>query len=234
MDKDFEPIKQELGLASDYGNMNSGGGISWNAKTWDWKEEDVCVAPSAERNKDEVCSRFGKLAFFDCSSVLEIGSGTGQHIEQHAKNYKDVIFHPTELSEAGRRSISARTKDLANVKPSFALDLLEENLDVALTVDVVCACNLFHVAPPEIVEGFARCCAKVKAKKAVIYGAFNRSGKFTCESNEKFDTMLKNGNPKWGLKDVESQMQPTMKKYGFENMDVYDSTANNFILLFWK
>jgi tRNA G46 methylase TrmB len=65
-------------------------------------EEGRLVSPSAERNKGPVAEVL-KQALPDCGLVLEIGSGTGQHVVHFAREAP----HLTWQAERARRGVSA-------------------------------------------------------------------------------------------------------------------------------
>ena len=69
------------------------------------------TAPSAERNKGpilEVASRVLPAR----GLVLEIGSGTGQHVAHFATALPSLGFQPSELDTARHPSIRAWTREL--------------------------------------------------------------------------------------------------------------------------
>jgi SAM-dependent methyltransferase len=214
----------------------------WNSKSWDWKpdgEEGLAYAGSADRNKVPIGETLGAEIFqrADVNSVLEIGSGTGQHLEHFAPLFPGVIFFPTELSQQGRDSVAARTKPFPNVKAPFGLDVLnfdltrDENL-IGLKTDAIICSNIYHVAPPGIVEGLANAANLFGVKIFGAYGAFKRHGECTSPGNVSFDEMLRNANPTWGLKDLESEIVPVFEKHGFGLLKVVDMPSNNFVILF--
>ena len=82
------------------------------------------TAPSAERNKQPI---LGVLARVLPSSglVLEIGSGTGQHVAHFAKSLGQLAFQPSEMDETKHASIMAwiEHERLQNVYPPLAFDV---------------------------------------------------------------------------------------------------------------
>lgn len=216
-------------------------GENWNTTTFDWKKPEgenvILTAPAAERNKEEIAAVFGERAFAQStiSRVLEIGSGTGQHVEFWAEKFPHIEFVPTEISDAGRASIRGRitqSKLTDKVRDPIALNVLDPPLQIP-SADVVVAVNVFHVAPVELIDALARVCQQSGAKKCLFYGAFNRNGNFTAESNQRFDEMLKKqsgGN--WGVRDLESELMPAFARHGFPECNVFPVASNNFIVEF--
>ena len=81
------------------------------------------TAPAAERNKDtilEVLKRF----LPDSGLVLEIASGTGQHVAHFATALPALTWQPTDLDPEHLISIAAwrRHSGLQNVRPPLELD----------------------------------------------------------------------------------------------------------------
>merc|ERR1711991_948451 len=99
-------------------------GHKWDPENYDWQQDDrgVAFAPSADRNKEEICGIFSSHFAAD-ATVLEVGSGTGQHLEQFALHAPNCNFLPSEISAKGRDAIRTRCAALSNVKPPLALDL---------------------------------------------------------------------------------------------------------------
>lgn len=64
------------------------------------------VSPSAERNKGPVADVL-KRVLPDHGLVLEVSSGTGQHIVHFAREMPYLYWQPTERDEDGLKSIAA-------------------------------------------------------------------------------------------------------------------------------
>ena len=70
---------------------------------------------------------------------------------------------------------------------------------------VFCA-NVIHIAPWRVAEGlFAGAGRYLRVGgRLFLYGPFKRDGKHTAVSNAVFDTSLREGNPEWGVRDIEA------------------------------
>ena len=68
----------------------------------------MLTAPAAERNKGPILDVLKKYytPSFD-GKVLEISSGTGQHITFFAENFKNATFQPSEIDARSLHSIVA-------------------------------------------------------------------------------------------------------------------------------
>src|SRR6516162_4199994 len=105
------------------------------------------VSPSAERNKVPIAEVLQRV-LPESGCILEISSGTGQHIVHFARAMPHLIWLPTECDPECLRSIAAWSaiEGLANVKPPLALDVHDTNWPVGQADAAVCI-NMIHIAP---------------------------------------------------------------------------------------
>lgn len=165
--------------------------------------------------------------------VLEIASGTGQHVEYFARSLPHLHWLPSDPDPRCRASIAARITraGLANVDPPADLDVLAAW--PPLFVDAVIVANLLHVSPPETVAALCEGAAHCMPPGGVlhIYGPFKRSGAHTSPGNTAFDESLRARNPAWGIRDLE-RVVSVAAGCGFRNQDIVNMPANNFSLVF--
>jgi hypothetical protein len=64
-----------------------------------------------------------------------------------------------------------------------------------------------------------------------LYGPFKRGGKHTAVSNAVFDTSLREGNPEWGVRDIEA-LEKLAGTAGLVLAEIAEMPANNLILVF--
>ncbi|KAJ3158812.1 hypothetical protein HDU86_002496 [Geranomyces michiganensis] len=197
----------------------------------------------AERNKADILKALSPY-LADAKRVLEVASGSGQHVTLWAQSFPAVTFQPSEINDpALLSSIRAYTKEIPNVAPPLTLDATSDaDWDRAQSLvardgrfDVVYLGNLLHIAPWNVTVALAQNVPSVTADNGVLvlYGAFKRDGKFTTTSNEEFDQQLRRRNSEWGLRDIE-KVATEFEKSGFLLREVRDMPANNFILVFSK
>ncbi len=191
-------------------------------------------APAAQRNKApilEVLQRHLPRR----GRVLEIASGTGQHVVHFAGALAGLTWQPSDPDPAQRASIEALVSSagLDNVEPPLDLDVLGPWPD--LRVDAVITANLLHVAPPEVVDGLCAGAAGVLVPGGVlhVYGPFNRHGAFTSEGNRRFDAALREQDPRWGIRDLEALLDSAARR-GLERHEIVDMPANNFSVVLEK
>lgn len=116
--------------------------------------------PAAERNKEPILKELLKY-IKNNTFVLEIGSGTGQHVAHFAQYLPKVKFHPTEIEGQLLNSIQSYIKQfkLTNVNEPEYLDVTNDPqiwMAGKLTpnsVDYFVNINMIHITPIECCEG---------------------------------------------------------------------------------
>ena len=189
------------------------------------------TAPSAERNKAPILE-VARRVLPARGVVLEIGSGTGQHVAHLAAALPSVTFQPSELDLSRHPSIRAWTRELENVRPPLALDVSRRPWPVDAADAIVCI-NVIHISPWHatlaLMEGAG---ALLPAGGVLVtYGPYRRGGKHTAPSNEEFDASLKSRDPEWGVRDME-EVQAAADRAGLRLEETVAMPANNFTLVF--
>ncbi len=165
--------------------------------------------------------------------VLEIASGSGEHIVHFAQALPGLTFQPTDPDEDAVRSIAAwiATSGTANVKPPLALDVMVP-WPVAKADAVLCI-NMIHIAPWPATGALLRGAASVLASGGLLYlyGPYRRNGAHTATSNEDFDRSLKARNAAWGVRDLDD-VAAAGETAGFGVPVIHEMPANNLSLVF--
>jgi len=174
--------------------------------------------------------------------VLEAGSGTGQHVVHFARHSPDIVWWPSDLSEAHLKSIAAwrAHADLPNIRPPVRLDLADPawNLDMRggegpqKLLAMFCA-NVIHIAPWRVAEGlFAGAGRSLRDDgRLFLYGPFKRDGHHTAVSNAVFDASLRENDPEWGVRDI-ADLENLADGAGLRLAGTFEMPANNMILMF--
>jgi SAM-dependent methyltransferase len=174
--------------------------------------------------------------------VVEVGSGTGQHVVFFARQTPDITWWPSDLNDNHLKSIAAWTahEQLANVRPPLRIDLsnpewcaeMNDGRGPAALLAVFCA-NVIHIAPWPVAEGLIAGAARYLRPngRLFLYGPFKRDGKHTALSNAVFDTSLRDNNPEWGVRDI-ADVAALASDGGLALEKAVDMPANNFILAF--
>lgn len=197
----------------------------------------MAFSDACERNKQpifEVLERhFPKRGY-----VLEIGSGTGQHVVYFAARLKTLKWQPTDLPEnlpplAAR--IEAEGSD--NIKPPIALDVVNDDPSAwpERVLSAAFSANTAHIMSwPAVRAMFAGVGQRLKERGVFcLYGPFNEGGKYTSDSNRAFDLELKSQDPEMGLRDVRS-LETLANKHDMRLFDQVRMPANNQTLVFLR
>ena len=130
-------------------------------------------SPSAERNKEAILAVLREL-LPKRGNVLEIASGTGQHVMHFAKAMPELNWLPSEPDESYRvplqNIIDQASQD--NVAAPINLDVLEPWPHI--TVDAVIVANMLHISPVTTVQGLLAGAASVLVPGGIVhvYGPF--------------------------------------------------------------
>ena len=157
---------------------------------------------SAARNQNVILAQLQTI-FANRKRVLEIASGTGQHAVFFGEGLPHVIWQTSELPEnhAGIRAWLAEAA-LPNVLAPVALDVNDSLWPVA-DVDAVFNANTVHIVSWEAVECMFAGIGRILEAGGILclYGPFNYDGRYSSESNARFDAWLKARDPQSGIRD---------------------------------
>src|SRR5512147_994615 len=189
--------------------------------------------PSAERNKGPILGVLAQV-LPTRGLVLEIASGTGQHVMHFAKARPDLTWQPSDPDAELRESIALRIREERRANVNWPIDLDVTQLPWPLqAADAVLAINMIHVAP------WAATLALFEGAKALLstghilflYGPYRRFGRDTSESNAQFDRDLRARDPEWGVRDLEA-VSDVAAGAGFVLAETIEMPANNLSLVF--
>jgi SAM-dependent methyltransferase len=173
--------------------------------------------------------------------VVEAGSGTGQHVVEFARHAPRIVWWPSDLNDRHLQSIRAWRShtQLANIREPMRIDLsdpqwcaqMHDGSGPGKLLAVFCA-NVIHIAPWRVAEGLIAGASRYLRPdgRLFIYGPFKRDGRHTAVSNAVFDTSLRDGNPEWGLRDVEA-VGRLAEATGLALVDIAEMPSNNLVLV---
>ncbi len=191
-------------------------------------------AESSEQNKDVILEQLRRL-LSDSKSVLEIGSGTGQHAVHFATHMKHLIWQTSDQSEYldGIKQWLSEA-NLTNTPPPFSLNVSEDDWPNN-QYDAVFAANVVHIMSWDNVKSLYKKLPQVIDKKGLLifYGPFNYDGQYTSDSNARFDLWLKQRDPQSGIRDFEALDQLAQQAGLVFKTDV-EMPVNNRILCWQK
>ncbi len=189
---------------------------------------------ACEQNKEPILNIL-KEVFKDRNTVLEIGSGSGQHAVYFAKELQHLAWQPSDLQE-NLSSIRAwiDEESLCNLKQPIELDVerLPWNIFIA---DAIFTANSLHIMSWEMVEHFFKGVGGLlpEGGKLLVYGPFSYHGTHTSPSNERFDQYLKQQNPLSGVRDFDD-LDALAKRQNLTFAEEYSMPVNNRCLLWVK
>ncbi|MBT8118409.1 MAG: DUF938 domain-containing protein [Gammaproteobacteria bacterium] len=189
---------------------------------------------SCEQNKEPILDVIAPI-FSSHGSVLEIGSGTGQHAIYFAENMPHLTWCPSDRRPY-LEGINMWLEDaaLTNVTPPVELDVTTSRWPVS-DIDAVFTANSVHIMSQQEVVCLMRGVGKLLHTQGslVIYGPFNYAGSYTSESNASFDQWLKSRDPRSGIKDFETMLSLASEN-AMQLITDHTMPANNRILHFRK
>jgi SAM-dependent methyltransferase len=193
------------------------------------------AAPAAERNKGPILEVL-KRVLPTRGEVLEIASGTGQHVAHFAKSLPSLTWQPTETDVAKHDSIAAwiEFEGLSNVRAPLALDVGRHPWPIDHADAILCI-NMIHISPWQATLDLIAGAARVLGEGGllILYGPYRRLGAHTAPSNEAFDADLRARNPAWGVRDMEA-VTDVARERGFALVETVPMPANNFSVVFRK
>ena len=191
-------------------------------------------AESSEQNKVPIYTAL-KQYLQSVESVLEIGSGTGQHAVFLAEKLPHLTWIASDKEEyhAGIR-MWLQDAGLENTRGPLLLDVNQSDWPVK-QIDAVFSANTVHIMGwPSVENMFAGIGRVLNSKgKFCLYGPFNYNGQFTSESNARFDIWLKQKDPVSGVRDYEA-LQILAEKAGLDFIKDIEMPANNRVLVWAK
>ena len=197
-------------------------------------------APAFHRNAAPIAAELRRLLAGQTGHVLEIGSGTGQHIKEFAAALPHLNWWPTDPDPARRASIAAYSDDanLPNLNAPTDLDVLQpwplgqpDHPPTDLTA--ILAINVIHIAPWPVTEHLIENAARHLSPGChlILYGPFKQNGAHTAPSNAAFDESLRARDPTWGLRDL-TEVKHLAMVHSLRDGERMDLPANNLVVSF--
>ena len=167
-------------------------------------------------------------------TLLEIGSGTGQHAAWLPRFLPWLRWQPSDVAAhlPGIRTWLDEAQ-LDNVLAPLELDVSQHW--PAQSFDVLFTANTFHIMAWPLVQ---RCIREGAARLNdrgwfLVYGPFNYAGQFTSDSNARFNDWLQARDPDSAIRDQE-KIVAEMGAAGLALVQDHPMPANNRLLVFRK
>ena len=189
---------------------------------------------ASENNREPILAILHQ-ALAAVRTVLEIGSGTGQHAVYFARKMPHLTWQTSDLS-SNHAGILLWLEEaaLANTRPPLVIDVNVQPWPIA-EVDGIFTANTLHIISWPEVERLFRGAGQILQPGGImcVYGPFNYGGQFTSPSNERFDAWLKARDPASGVRDFEA-VCASAEQHGLTLTFDHPMPVNNRTLVFRK
>lgn len=189
--------------------------------------------PAAGRNKAPILEVLARV-LPESGVLLEIASGSGEHVVHLARHMPALTFLPSDISEEHIESIREwiEVSHVPNVLPPIQINVLEPDWHIQSVHAVFCA-NMIHVTPWEcalaLFEGIRR--YLISGGVCVLYGPFRIAGAHTAAGNAEVDAHLKRRDARSGVRDLEAVVE-LARAAELELSERVEMPANNQVLIF--
>jgi cyclopropane fatty-acyl-phospholipid synthase-like methyltransferase len=193
-------------------------------------------APACERNQLPILAVLERLLpEGSVRDVLEIGSGTGQHAVFFAEKLPHLVWQTSDRVEQHRGiQVWLDEAKLPNARSPLALDVAADPWPEG-PIDAVFSANTAHIMSWPAVQSFIRGVGGVLASGGLLllYGPFNYGGRYTSDSNTRFDVWLEEQDPESAIRDFED-MDAEATAAGLARVEDNEMPANNRLLVWRK
>ena len=185
-------------------------------------------APATHRNREPIWKTIAPY-LAHTNNILEIASGTGEHMEYMAPLSPHITWQPSDANIDMLWAIDERLRDHPNVHSAQHLDVCSSDWH-SLSYDVLFCANMIHISPWESTEALF---THAKPNQyLILYGPFMENGVHNSDGNILFDASLRERDPRWGIRDLRD-LRVLGTKYGLILSKIHPMPANNHTLI-WK
>jgi SAM-dependent methyltransferase len=186
----------------------------------------------AERNGGPILEVL-QYEFAASTTVLEIGSGTGQHAVRFASAMPHLQWQASDRANSDLVWWTDASVP-KNVLPPLTLDVLTDAGPNGAW-DAVFSANTAHIMSLAAVQKMFALVGRVLRDGGVfcLYGPFRQGGAFNTESNASFDRALRSRDPDMGIRDLESLDEIGTRHCLFRTR-LYTMPANNHMAIWIK
>ena len=190
-------------------------------------------APAAARNREPIAEVLAKW-LPAAGTVLEIASGTGEHVAFLAGQFPNLGWQPSDPHPDALASIAGwcEQSGLSNFNEPLTIDAAAARWPID-SADVVLCINMVHISPWASALGLLDGAARLLAEGAplILYGPWIIDGVDTAPSNLAFDADLRSRDPRWGLRSLRD-FRAEAEARGLMFEQCRTMPANNVMLLF--
>lgn len=189
---------------------------------------------ACENNKQVILQTLATV-FAEPGTILEIGTGTGQHAVHFARHLPHLTWQPSDHPKNHQLCLPWLAESgLANINTPLALDVSSTSHWNLPPINGVFSANTAHIMSwPNVEAMFRGVPTKLQQGSAFcLYGPFNYDRQFTSASNQQFDAYLKQQDPTMGIRDIED-LKRLGGANGLELEADFQMPANNRLLV-WR
>ncbi|MGB0866524.1 MAG: DUF938 domain-containing protein [Granulosicoccaceae bacterium] len=187
-------------------------------------------AESADQNKAPIAQAIEPY-LVQAKTVLELGSGTGQHAVHLAGQHAHLSWQPSEHPKNLSALVDNMSQNtLPNIQTPIALDASATNWP-SLKADMLFSANTLHIMSWGSVCQLFHHLGKLLEEQqvALFYGPFRFSDRAFAPSNVTFDQWLKGRDPLSGIRDIDALIDQGNAN-GLQLESAIEMPANNHIL----
>lgn len=191
-------------------------------------------AEACEQNKHPILEVL-QQEFTATTTVLEIGSGTGQHAVFFAEHLPHLQWHCSDMaSNLAGIQLWLHEFPRANLHGPYELDVMQAGWPSPI-FDGIFSANTTHIMHWHMVmrmfAGMSN--VLVSGGKVCLYGPFNYDGRYSSDSNARFDQWLKQRDPASGIRDV-AELRQLAAQTDMVLLQDYPMPVNNRLLVWQK
>ncbi len=194
---------------------------------------------AADRNKEAIGDAL-QTVLNRSNTVLEIGSGSGQHAVYLCQRFSHLQWQVTEQSQYldGLQS-AVSVASLDNILSPFelAVGVVNDSSSKKLesNYSIVYSANTAHIMGFDQVPALFTVASQCLDNDGcfALYGPFKENGQHNSDGNRDFDASLRSQDSRMGIRDIEDLVEFASAS-GLVLADQFSMPANNRILLWQK
>jgi hypothetical protein len=191
-------------------------------------------APATARNREAIRQVLADI-LPPAGLVLEVASGSGEHIVHFAQAFPALRWLPSDPDPIALGSITAWADEVKrdNLAPPLQIDAADPEAWPLDHADAILCINMVHISPWAATLGLLRGAARLlpSGGTLALYGPYFRQGVDTAPSNLAFDQSLRTRDPAWGLRWVHD-VGAAAASEGLMLDRTIEMPANNLSLIF--
>jgi SAM-dependent methyltransferase len=189
-------------------------------------------APASKRNRAAIADVLRGILPAK-GIVLEIASGTGEHIIHFADIFPHLSWQPSDPDPVALASIAAWSAEGSHSNLQSPMQIDASATWPVDRADCIICINMVHISPWAATLGLLRNAGRILPPGGILYlyGPYRRRDVPTAPSNDEFDESLRARNPDWGLRYVEDVVAEA-STVGLSLEQVIHMPANNLSLIF--